>query len=229
MSELVTTMGRTGSIVAVIASAADLRRAVRLRHAPDLFELRLDALCEIIDQVFSTVPKLRAPLIITARHPVEGGLNQLGATKRRDVLLKFLSVAAFVDVELRSIAPLQSVLDAAHDLQVRRILSVHDLRGTPGLSRLERLAATARQNRADIFKVATRADDNHQAMRLLDFFRVTKQLMPVSAMSIGQNARELRLVLAREGSALNYTHLGIAHADGQWLFSDMRRALQFAR
>ncbi len=222
-------MGRTGSIVAVIASAADLRRAVRLRHAPDLFELRLDALCEIIDQVFSTVPKLRAPLIITARHPAEGGLNQLGAMKRRDLLLKFLSVAAFVDVELRSIAPLQSVLDAAHDLQVRRILSVHDLRGTPGVGRLECLAATARQNGADILKVATRTDDNHQAMRLLDFFRTTKRLMPVSAMSIGQNAWELRLVLAREGSALNYTHLGNVHADGQWSFSDMRRALQVAR
>ncbi len=209
----------------MIASAADLRRAVRLRHAPDLFELRLDALCEIIDQVFSTVSSLHAPLIVTARHPAEGGLNQLGARKRRELLLKFLSVAAFVDVELRSIAPLQPVLDAAYDLRVRRILSVHNLRGTPGLRELERLAAIARQNGADILKVATRTDDNHDAMRLLNFFRITKRLMPVSAMSIGRNARELRLVLAREGSALNYTHLGSAQAEGQWSFREMRPAL----
>lgn len=219
----------SGRIVAVIASQADLLRAQRLRQLPDLFELRLDALCNITQEVFQALPRLRAPLIVTARHPAEGGLNQLAAAKRRDLLLKFVSVAAFVDVELRSIAPLQPVLELADELQIRRILSVHDIRGTPALGRLERLAMIAQENGADIFKVATRTDDDRQVNRLLEFFHLVKQLMPASVMSIGRCARELRLQFAREGSALNFTHLGIARAEGQWAFSDLRRSLRLRR
>ena len=33
-------------IVGVISSSADLRRAVRMRNPPDLFELRLDAVVD---------------------------------------------------------------------------------------------------------------------------------------------------------------------------------------
>ncbi len=217
---------RRGRIVAVVASETDLHRALRLRCLPDLFELRLDALCDISELVLAAVPKLRAPLIVTARHPLEGGLNQLPAAKRRSLLSKFLPLAAFVDVELRSAAQLEPVLEAARDLQVGRILSLHDLRDTPELERLERLAATAQKMGADIFKLATRTHTDREATRLLDFFRSAKELMPLSVMSIGRGSRELRLTVARDGSALNYTHLGNPQAEGQWSLRALRHALQ---
>ena len=214
-----------GSIVAVIASRVDLQRAMRLRQLPDFFELRLDALHDAADEVHSAAPKLRSPLIVTARHPAEGGCNQLRAGERRDLLMRFLPVAAFVDVEIRSVAQLQPVLEAARDLHVRRILSHHDLLRTPALAQLQRLESTARQTGADIFKFATRVNDDRQGTRLLEFLRLSKTLMPLAVMSIGPGGRQLRLLLARERSALNYTHLGNAQAEGQWSLSDLRRAL----
>ena len=77
-------------VVAVIASLADMDGAIRIRRPPNFFELRLDRLTGIVDQhrrssrardqwseLEKKLPKLRAPLIITARHPEEGGANKL--------------------------------------------------------------------------------------------------------------------------------------------------------
>ena len=42
---------RRPQVVGVIASGADLKRAMRMRRPPDLFELRLDHLADMTDQV----------------------------------------------------------------------------------------------------------------------------------------------------------------------------------
>jgi len=92
----------TPQIVGVIFTRTDLRRALRMRNPPNLFELRLDALFAKSEEVRDAIVDLRAPLIITARHPREGGSNHLSAQKRRALLLRFLPHAAYVDIELRS-------------------------------------------------------------------------------------------------------------------------------
>src|SRR3954465_10857666 len=92
---------RKPRIVGVIANASELRRATRMSAPPDLFELRLDALVNE-RQLEKKARNLPAPLIITARHPAEGGEHNLHVTKRRDLLLRFLPLAQYVDIELRS-------------------------------------------------------------------------------------------------------------------------------
>lgn len=193
---------------------------------PQFFELRLDALHAIEDELFRAAADLRAPLIITARHPAEGGMNALCVARRRDLLLRFLPLAAFVDVEARSRAELQSVLGAARDRKVGIIESVHDLVRTPACERLESLLRRAKEHRADIFKLATRTDTKTDSERLAMFFHASKNQMPLSVMPIGSNARASRLYFAREGSALNYTHLGAPQIEGQWSLGALRRALQ---
>ena len=86
-------------VVGVIASRADLERAVQMRRPPDLFELRLDRLAGMADEVEKVLPRLRRPLIITARDPREGGANKLRLRQRRDLLARFLSHADYIDVE----------------------------------------------------------------------------------------------------------------------------------
>ena len=66
-------------VVGVIASRADLERAVRMRRPPDLFELRLDRLAGMADEVENVLPKLRAPLIITARASARRRRQQIAA------------------------------------------------------------------------------------------------------------------------------------------------------
>jgi len=85
-------------VVGVIASRADLDRALQMRGPPDLFELRLDRLAGIVDPLENKLPRLRAPLIITARHPQEGGANKLTLGERRDLLIRFLPHTHYVDV-----------------------------------------------------------------------------------------------------------------------------------
>ncbi len=220
---------KTAPIVAVIASKSDLAHARRLRRLPDYFELRLDGLHAIADELLQTASKLRAPLIITARHPAEGGTNQLSLAQRRKLLIQFLPVAAAVDVELRSAKSLSAVLEAAREAGVTRIIYTHDLRRTPSAERLVDFSAAAIQHSADILKVAARINSPRDIEVLVSFFRSLEPHVSVSVNPIGRNARRWRLFFAREGSALNYTHLGSSQIDGQWSLAAFRRALDRPR
>ena len=191
-------------IVGVIASHADLDRAMRMRKPPDLFELRLDCLARIVDQLEHKVSRLRAPLIITARHPQEGGANKLSLRQRRDLLTRFLPHADYVDVELRSALGLRSLLKLAEQKNVRRIISFHNFKSTPPARILLAKARAAEARAANIFKVATRTDTPFQLARLLDFIANKEVDLTISAMGIGKLGAISRVLLARAGSALVY-------------------------
>jgi 3-dehydroquinate dehydratase-1 len=212
--------------VAPILSLPDLWRAARMRRPPDLFELRLDAFARDIDGVEQLLPQLRRPLIVTCRHPAEGGEHNLTVVERRALLLRFLPDAAFVDVELRSAGELKGLLAAAEAKQIGRILSWHALDRTPALAEMHRAAERARVLRADIFKIAVQTDTPNQLERLLTFFDEVTTTVRTSAMGIGKLGRVSRIELARRGSALHYAHLGRATVAGQLSLAAARRLLQ---
>jgi 3-dehydroquinate dehydratase-1 len=217
--------GAVPKIVAVILSPADLRRAKSLQPPPDFFELRLDVLEPIIDEIESSIQSLDAPLIVTARHPREGGANKLSAARRAALLGRFLDRAAYVDIELRAMRELRSV-----HLRVRRektglIVSFHDLNATPTVARLRAKARAAGAAGADIFKIATRTDTQNELNRLLGFFQDLPVDLPISAMGIGKLGRLARLELARRGSALVYVSVGRSQIEGQLSIRQLRSAL----
>jgi 3-dehydroquinate dehydratase-1 len=213
-------------IVGVIFTQTDFRRAVRMRNPPDLFELRLDALYTRNDEVEAALGDLPAPLIIAARHPREGGSNQLSARKRRALLLRFLPHAAYLDVELRSAGTFAAILEEAHARNIRTIASFHDFKDTPTRSQLDRIARRARSLGADLLKIATRTDTSAQLARLLDFFQRERLEMEIAVMGIGRLGRTSRFEFARHRSALNYGHLGRPRAEGQLSIPQLRRALR---
>jgi len=213
-------------IVAVISSRADLRRAVGMRNPPDFFELRLDAVANRIGEIMAALGRLRSPLIITARHPQEGGLNQLTAAQRRGVLRQFLPHAACVDIELRSAGPLGMVLEEARARGLSAIISYHDFGDTPSRTRLDKIARTIQSLGADFLKIATRTDTRTQLARLNDFFARHRGDMKIAAMGIGRLGRISRLEFARRGSALNYAHLGTPQTAGQLSIAQLRRILK---
>jgi len=194
-------------VVGVIASGADLDCALQMRTRPDLFELRLDRLADIIEQLESKLSRLRAPLIITARHPQEGGAKKLTLGQRRDLLTRFLPYAEYVDVELRSAFALRSLLGLAQEKRVRRIISFHNFRSTPPLRVLSAKADAARAHGANIFKAATRTDTPDQLARLLQLVATEVVDLPVSAMGIGNLGAISRVLLARAGSVLVYASI----------------------
>jgi 3-dehydroquinate dehydratase-1 len=210
-------------IVGVIASRADLDRAMRMRRPPDLFEVRLDCLVRVVEQLENELPRLCAPLIITARHPHEGGANRLSLRQRRNLLTQFLPHAEYIDVELRSAIALRSLLKLAEQKKVRRIISFHSFKSTPPPRILSAKARAAEAHGANIFKVATRTDTPVQLARLLGFIENKNVDLPVSVMGIGKLGAISRVVLARAGSALVYTSLAAeSDIEGQLSLEQLR-------
>jgi 3-dehydroquinate dehydratase-1 len=210
-------------IVGVIRTPAELRHAVRMRNPPDLFEVRLDTLFARSETTKATLGNLRAPVIITARHPREGGSNHLSLRERRALFLRFLPEAAYVDIELRAAGPLQAILKEARARNIRTILSFHDFHETPTGARLDEIARAARSLGADLLKIATRTDTREQLKRLLDFFLRNRPEIKIAAMGIGRLGRAARRELFRQGSILNYVHLGRTGIAGQPSLRDIRR------
>jgi len=204
------TSRRRPRVVAVITSPAELDFAIGMGKPPDFFELRLDRLVRAIELLDNKISKLRAPLIITARHPMEGGANRLSLLQRHNLLARFLSRARYIDVELRSAPLLRSLLRLARKQNTRRIISVHHLKGTPSPNRLRTQARAAKTYGADIFKLATRTDTPAQLTRLIDFVAAKNVDVAVSAMGIGKLGAASRVLLACCGSALVYVSVAAA-------------------
>lgn len=204
-------------------SDGDLSRAMKMTDAPDVFELRLDALARVLVRVETAAAELRAPVIITVRDPREGGVGHLSLGERRELLVRFLPRAKFIDVELRSARAMSSVLDAAREGNVATILSFHDFRSMPSLGTLRRKLQRALALRADILKIAVRTDNAQQLAQLLAFFDEAKRSLPVSAMGIGRLGRRSRIELARRGSVLNYGCITRPQIAGQLSISELQR------
>jgi 3-dehydroquinate dehydratase-1 len=209
-------------VVGVITSPAELDFAIRMRKPPDFFELRLDRLVRMVDRLEKKISRLRAPLIITARHPMEGGANRLSPPQRRNLLARFLSRAGYIDVELRSAPAFGSLLRLARKQNVRRIISVHYLKSTPTSNQLRGKARAAKRYGADIFKLATRTDTPAQLMRLIGFVAAKDPDVAVSAMGIGKLGAASRVLLACCGSALVYVSLGRSDIEGQMSLDQLR-------
>lgn len=211
-------------LVGIVASPAALARATRLRRPPAFFELRLDALRHSLGEVARAIPKLGAPLILTARHPAEGGLGRLGSTARRALLDRFLEQAAFVDLELRSLGEMKTLIQKARQQRAELVLSWHDFHDTPKQAELLRKAESAAAAGAALFKIATRTDTPAQLARLISFFETTRVPLPIAAMGMGKLGLVSRRQLAQLGSALTYVSIGETTVEGQPSLRQLRRA-----
>ena len=210
-------------VVGVIVSGRDLDLALRMRRQPDLFELRLDCLVRVVDELESKLSKL--PRAAHHHRTASGGRrsNQLNLRQRRELLSRFLPCASYIDIELRSAAALRSLIKLARQKDVRRIISFHDLKATPDLGGLQLKARRAKSLGADIFKVATHIDTPVQLARLLDFITKKDVALAVSAMGIGKLGAISRVLLAHRGSALVYGSVAPASdIEGQMSLEQLR-------
>src|ERR1700677_4839305 len=208
-------LSNQGKVAGIIQSYASLQAALRLdSRSLDFFEIRVDCLAGHEEAVLRQLPKLMLPLIVTVRHPLEGGAHSLSAAKRRECYKKFLPRASLLDIELRSVKPLADVIARAQKNKVGIILSYHNFQKTPSLKQLRSLAAAAGKAGADIFKVATVVSTPADVATLLSLQHSLK--MPASLMGMGKYGKVSRLLFAQGGSVLNYGFLDKAVVKGQW-------------
>ena len=168
--------------------------------------------------------KAKVPVLLTVRHPAEGGIGNLPTATRRHLFAEFLPHAALVDVELRSIAVLRPVIEEAKKRGIAVVVSDHHFQRTPTLAQMRERRKRAVAAGADIFKLATLTDDAASLARLIDFAS-TGKARSLAVMGMGKLGQVSRLVLACAGSVLNYGYLDRPNASGQWEARELKRLL----
>jgi 3-dehydroquinate dehydratase I len=222
MAQLVSTkslLHRTHPLVVGAVSRAEtlegLSQTTLLAEECDVLELRLDSITLPVDELHTHAAHLPLPLLITARHPDEGGQGNLSAAQRAALLDRHLDLAALMDVELRSAMDLQPVIAKAKARGVGVIGSFHDFNSTPSDDVLRGAVDFGLQFKLDAVKIATTLQSPDDLARLIHLLAGEKRI-PLSVMGMGGLGRASRIVLARCGSILNYGYLGESNAPGQW-------------
>ena len=92
-----------------------LRRALKIRPGEvDFLEIRVDNFAADPAALLRLCPGLRAPLIVTVRHPAEGGAARISPSPSgASSLPASCPYAALIDVELRSFEKLSASIAAA--------------------------------------------------------------------------------------------------------------------
>ena len=213
-------------VVATVHSPAGMRLAETLGpDEVDLLELRGDALAGSLAEVRRFLKKSRLPVLLTVRHPAEGGIGNLSLRHRRELFRELLPAAALLDVELRSVAALREEIASARERGIGVVVSDHHFQRTPTLPQMRERRRRAFAEGADVFKLACLADDAASVARLLDFASERKA-GPVAVMGMGKFGQVSRLVLACAGSILNYGYLDRPNAPGQWEARELKELLR---
>jgi len=212
-------------VVGAVHSVGALRRAEKILPGEvDFLEIRVDNFALEPAPVVKILPRLRVPLIVTVRHPAEGGANGLTLTRRRELFAQFLPFAALIDVELRSWEKLAKTVAAAREAGAQIIASSHYFHSLPTAGRLLTLIRRAHAAGADICKIAALADTPGAVARLLGVLE-KKQPVPISVMGMGKFGKISRLLFAQAGSVLNYGYLDRPNASGQWEATILKKRL----
>lgn len=190
----------------------------------DVAELRLDLLKMPAADVRAKLAGNATPLLLTARHPAEGGQGPEDAAGRAAMLEPLLDLAMLIDIELRSAMQMQGTIQKARSAGVPVVGSFHDFQATPADEVLEGAANFGQQAGLDAVKVATYLNTQEDLSRLMKLTGSPHRLR-VSTMGMGPWGRVSRLVLAKCGSLLNYGFIGTSNAPGQWPVARLKELL----
>lgn len=202
-----------------------MRRAEKIRPADvDYLEIRVDNFAAASAPLLKVLPRLHVPLLVTVRHPAEGGANALTFAQRRALYLQFLPFASLLDLELRSCGKLADIIAAARLAGVTVIASSHAFHSMPSAAALQQAIRRAHAAGADVCKIAALVETPAALARLLALFG-KKQPLPLSVMGMGRFGKISRLLFAQAGSVLNYGYLDRPNASGQWEATVLKKRL----
>ncbi len=215
------------SVVGSISVTSSLRRLNEFATfaQADVLELRLDHFPEEIASLTAQAAHLELPLLTTARGPAEGGKNNLTATQRCALIRPLLPHTAVLDVEIASLGEMADLVSEVHASPTLLLASFHDFNGTPELSQLLDLQATALAAGADAVKFATTLNSGHDLATLIELL-AQPDAPPLSVMGMGALGKISRLTLARLGSIFNYGYLDVATVPGQWPAARLKELLK---
>ena len=217
------------AIVGAVADYKTLQALPELSSTTDLcdyIEFRIDALLDHEELLQERLSNCSRPILITVRDPAEGGVDGLDCDRRNTLMLAYLEHASVIDIEIRNLNALQSVVQAARNRQVDILASYHDFDGTPPSGQLHEASQLGRELGADALKFALTTKDSADLHTLLSLQETESQHGPITVMGMGPIGMSSRVVAAQAGALLTYTYLKEANAPGQWSTTSMHRLFQ---
>lgn len=190
----------------------------------DVVELRLDTLNVPAAELRANLAGHTLPILLTARHPSEGGASPDDPAARAAMIEPLLDLAALVDIELRTAQQMQPTIQKAHAAGAFVLGSFHDFQATPTDEVLAGALSFAQPLGIDSVKIATFLNSQDDLIRLMKLAS-TPHRQRISVMGMGPWGRVSRLVLAKCGSLLNYGYIGTANAPGQWPAAELKQLL----
>lgn len=191
----------------------------------DVVEIRLDQLIQE-NELKTKISSITKPLLLTCRHPKEGGDNNISEPlKRVSIIEPLLSHASAIDIEISTATEMKNLLTEAKSKNIQVVLSYHNFETTPNLAELKTIATEAKDKGADIIKIATTTNTIQELITLLTFSE-NGSIENLSFMGMGKFGMSSRLVAAQSGSVLNYSAIAETSIEGQWQLAAYREALK---
>lgn len=191
----------------------------------DVVEIRLDQLIQE-NELKTKISSITKPLLLTCRHPKEGGDNNISEPlKRVSIIEPLLSHASAIDIEISTANEMKNLITEAKSKNIQVVLSYHNFETTPNLAELKTIATEAKDKGADIIKIATTTNTIPELMTLLTFSE-NGSIENLSFMGMGKFGMSSRLVAAQSGSVLNYSAIAETSIEGQWHLAAYREALK---
>lgn len=181
-----------------------LRKCEKLRKKyPDLVaEIRLD-LCGLTkSQLRTLISESTVPIVATTR--------KRGSSEAIEALS---AGASYIDINLLTFKKFpQNDKELIHRKDTRLILSFHDFGTTPSLELLSKIYKEAVEEGADIVKIATTANSEQDAERILSLHKLQRsgklgKVVPLIAFAMGKDYRYTRIASHSMGAPFIYSAL----------------------
>lgn len=187
-----------------------------LLRIADVIELRIDLFddtsIEKVTNIFKTAKeKFNKPLIATVRDIKEGGQKEF--SDRFLLYETVISYADCIDVEVNSEELLNKIRDILRG-EKTLIGSYHNFELTPEDDFLESIITKGKNSGVDIIKIATKARDRDELIRLL-LFTLKHKNSGIITMCMGDKGLSSRIIAPIFGSLLTYGYINRPSAPGQ--------------
>jgi len=197
------------------------------KYKPNFIEVRMDRLKEN-SKLADIAECTKIPLIATSRAKDHRGEFSGSETERQEVLLNAAKKGfEYVDIELSS-AGLKNIVEKLHQMNVKPIISFHDFRGTPSISKMREILKDQIENRADICKIVTTAKAVEDNLTLLSFLSTASKSSKVVCFAMGSLGKPSRLLSPLFGGFFTIASLerGGETAPGQMTVRELKAAYQ---
>lgn len=201
----------------------DLHAEKDILNAVDIIELRVDMFSSVdsghVKNVFKEVRELfNKPIIATIRDVSEGGEKEV--PNRLDLYRGIIPLSDVVDVEINADGLFPEIRKLCKTFRKLLIGSFHNFDLTPDAAVLDSIVSKAVAAKADIVKIAVKANSRKDLLDLFSFAlnNRDKRLITIAMGEIGLSSR---IFMPLIGSPISYGYINVPSAPGQFSVVEM--------